>query len=72
MLSRTTTSVVTFLHPFVVAGYTDELPAGENEVSADDDVMLSRCLRHTDYGDVYIDQMARRKARAARSGSLRP
>lgn len=41
MSSRTTTSVVTFLHPFVVAGYTDELPAGEYEVLADEDVMLS-------------------------------
>jgi len=41
MLSRTTTSVVTFLHPFVVAGYTDELAAGEYEVLADDDVMQS-------------------------------
>ena len=41
MLARTTTSVVTFLHPFVVAGYTDELPAGAYEVSADDQVMQS-------------------------------
>ena len=41
MLSRTTTSVVAFLHPFVVAGYTDELPAGEYEVLADDEVMQS-------------------------------
>ena len=41
MSSRTTTSIVTFLHPFVVAGYTDELPAGEYEVLADDEVMLS-------------------------------
>ena len=41
MLSRTTTSVVTFLHPFVVAGYTDELPAGDYEVLADDEVMRS-------------------------------
>ncbi|CUH65446.1 hypothetical protein TG4357_01867 [Thalassovita gelatinovora] len=41
MLSRTTTSVVTFLHPFVVAGYADELPAGEYEVLADDEVMQS-------------------------------
>lgn len=41
MSSRTTTSVVTFLHPFVVAGYTDELPAGEYEVLVDVDVMLS-------------------------------
>jgi len=32
---------VTFLHPFVVAGYTDELPAGEYQVLADDEVMLS-------------------------------
>ena len=41
MSSRTTTSIVTFLHPFVVAGYTDELPAGEYQVLADDEVMLS-------------------------------
>jgi len=41
MSSRTTKSIVTFLHPFVVAGYTDELPAGDYEVLADDDVMLS-------------------------------
>ena len=41
MPSRTTTSSVTFLHPFVVAGYTDELPAGEYEVLADDEVMQS-------------------------------
>ncbi len=41
MSSRTTTSVVTFLHPFVVAGYTDELPAGDYEVLADEDVMQS-------------------------------
>lgn len=41
MSSRTTTSIVTFLHPFVVAGYKDELPAGDYEVLADDDVMLS-------------------------------
>ena len=41
MPSRTTTSIVTFLHPFVVAGYTDELPAGEYEVLADDEVMQS-------------------------------
>ena len=41
MLSRPTTSVVTFLYPFVVAGYTDELPAGAYEMSADDQVMQS-------------------------------
>lgn len=39
MLSRTTTSVVTCLHPIVVAGYTDELPAGEYEVLASNEVM---------------------------------
>ena len=41
MSSRTTTSVVTFLYPFVVAGYTDELPAGAYQVLADDEVMQS-------------------------------
>ena len=41
MLSCTTTSVVTFLHPFVVAGYIDELSAGEYGVLADDEVMQS-------------------------------
>lgn len=41
MSSRTTTSLVTFLHPFVVAGYTDELPAGDYEVFAEDEVMQS-------------------------------
>lgn len=40
MSSRTTTSVVTFLHPFVVAGYTGDLPAG-------DDVVL-RAYRRTE------------------------
>ena len=41
MSSRTTTSTVTFLHPFVAAGYTGELPAGDDELLADDDVMQS-------------------------------
>jgi len=41
MSSRTTTSIVLFFHPFVVAGYTDELPAGDYEVLADDEVILS-------------------------------
>lgn len=40
MSSRTTTSVVKFLHPFVVATCTDELPDGNYEVLADDDVLL--------------------------------
>jgi hypothetical protein len=41
MLSRTTTSEVTFVHPFVVAGYTDELPPGSYKLFAEDDVMQS-------------------------------
>ncbi|GAA4215233.1 hypothetical protein GGQ68_002881 [Sagittula marina] len=41
MSSRTTTSAVTFLHPFVVTRYTDELPADDYEMLADDDVMQS-------------------------------
>ncbi|UYV38365.1 hypothetical protein N4R57_04565 [Rhodobacteraceae bacterium D3-12] len=32
---------MTFLYPFAVAGYTDELPAGERQVFADDEVMQS-------------------------------
>lgn len=42
MLSRTTTSVVTFLNPFVVAGYTDELPPDEYELLADEDIVQIR------------------------------
>jgi len=45
MSSRTTTSVVTFLHPIVVAGYTDELPADVSGDLADGDAQL---LRQTD------------------------
>ncbi len=41
MLSRTTTSTVTFDHSFVLAGYTDELPAGDYEVIAEDEVLES-------------------------------
>ena len=41
MLSRTTTSLVTFEHPFVVAGYTDELPPGNYEIFAEDEVLQS-------------------------------
>ncbi|WP_227272616.1 hypothetical protein [Roseobacter weihaiensis] len=41
MLSRTTTSFVTFAHPFLVAGYTDELPPGSYELFAEDEVMQS-------------------------------
>lgn len=39
MLSRTTTSIVTFLHPFVAAGYTGELPTDKSDVLAEKDVM---------------------------------
>ena len=46
MSSCTTTSVVTFLNPFVIAGYADELPAGDYDVLADDNVML-RSYRRT-------------------------
>lgn len=41
MPSRTTTSFVTFQHPFVVAGYVDELPAGTYEVTAEDEILRS-------------------------------
>ncbi len=41
MSSRTTKSVMTFRHPFLVAGYTDELSAGAYEVLSDDEVLLS-------------------------------
>ena len=39
MTSRTTTSTVTFAHPFRVPGYEDELPAGRYEVIADEDLL---------------------------------
>jgi len=41
MSSRTTTSTVPILNPFMVAGYADELSAGEYEVLADDAVIQS-------------------------------
>ncbi|MGB3246171.1 MAG: hypothetical protein WBB25_16675 [Sulfitobacter sp.] len=41
MSSRTTTSFVTFNHSFVVAGYTDELPAGRYQILAEDEVLRS-------------------------------
>ena len=41
MSSRTSTSLVTFVHPFALAGYTDELPPGSYEVLAEDDVVQS-------------------------------
>lgn len=41
MNSRTTTSIVTFGFPFVLAGYPDELPAGDYEVVVDEDLLQS-------------------------------
>ncbi len=41
MSSRTSTSLVTFVHPFALAGYTDELPPGSYEVLAEDEVVRS-------------------------------
>lgn len=41
MPSRTTTSFVTFQHPFVMAGYCDKLPAGTYEVTAQDEILRS-------------------------------
>lgn len=41
MTSRTTTSFVTFLHPFLLGGYTDELPPGTYEIVAEDEVLQS-------------------------------
>jgi hypothetical protein len=37
--SRTTRSTVTFAHPFRIAGYEDELPAGDYEVVVDEDLL---------------------------------
>lgn len=39
MNSRTTTSTVTFAHPFRIAGYEGELPAGSYEVVVDEDLL---------------------------------
>ena len=41
MTSRTITSFVTFFHPFEMGGYTDELPPGTYEVTAEDEVLQS-------------------------------
>ena len=41
MSSRKTSSDVTFFHPFVVPGCSDELPEGDYEVLALNEVMLS-------------------------------
>ncbi|WP_299353592.1 hypothetical protein [uncultured Shimia sp.] len=39
MSSSTTASFVTFIYPFVIGGHKDELPAGNYEVFAEDDVL---------------------------------
>ena len=39
MNSRSTKSTVTFAHPFRIAGYDDELPAGDYDVLVDEDLM---------------------------------
>lgn len=44
MLSRTTTSLVTFVHPFVVAGRTDKLPPDSYELFAEGEVTQSPCF----------------------------
>lgn len=39
MLSRTTTSIVKFVHPFAVAGYADRLPPGKYELFVEEEVL---------------------------------
>ena len=39
MNSRTTRSAVTFAHPFRIAGYEDELPAGDYQVDVDEELL---------------------------------
>jgi hypothetical protein len=39
MALRSTTSTVTFQHPFVLSGYTDELPAGDYDVTVHEELL---------------------------------
>ena len=39
MTSRTTMSTVSFAHPFVIASYSVELPAGDYEVVVDEELL---------------------------------
>ena len=39
MTSRSTRSTVTFVHSFRIAGYEDELPAGDYDVVVDEDLL---------------------------------
>ncbi len=41
MTSCTTTSTVTFVFPFVLPGYSDEFPAGNYEVIAEDELLAN-------------------------------
>lgn len=41
MTSRTTTSIVSFAYPFVMAGYSDELPAGDYKIFVEEDLVES-------------------------------
>lgn len=39
MTMRSTKTTVTFSHPFTLVGYQDELPAGEYEVRAEEELL---------------------------------
>lgn len=39
MISRTTTSTVSFEHPFEIDGYIDALPAGDYEMVVDEELL---------------------------------
>lgn len=39
MTSRTTRSVITFTRPFHIAGYEDDLPAGDYQVDVDEELI---------------------------------
>ncbi len=39
MSSRTTTSIVTFAHPFAISGYDGQLPAGRYEWVVDEELL---------------------------------
>ena len=38
---RTNTSIVTFVYPFVLSGYSNELPAGAYEIIAEDELLTN-------------------------------
>lgn len=41
MISRTTTSTVSFAHPFELDGFINELPAGDYELVVDEELIQS-------------------------------